>query len=112
MSQIPSFTGMISSGYMTVPTPAWTGGFSIASGSVTTEYHTPRNLPVETEKLLLFVLEALASPTERGLLTALRDNPTDQATRNAYIDYLEEQGRPTGVALLKNNFVPGGKTVQ
>ena len=100
MSQLPyGFQGYLASG--TLITPAWTQPEG---------WRDPYAVSLDTEKLLLFVLEALASHTERGLLAALRDNPNDQATRNAYIDYLQEQGRPTAVKLLQQKWTPGGKS--
>ena len=111
MSQLPGTNTSISIVSGAGPwTRGWTG--QLASGSVFA-FDQPRNTVVETEKLLLFVLEALTSPTERGLLAALRDNPNDVTVRAAYSDYLEEQGRPTGVNLIRNkNFTPGGKASQ
>lgn len=105
MSQLPLWTGMVASGMVGV------GHFpgSVSSGGVAV-FDTKPSHERDVENLLLFVLEALASHTERGLLAALRDNPNDQATRNAYIDYLQEQGRPTAVKLLQQKWTPGGKS--
>ena len=103
MSQLPPWMGMLGSGAVSV------GHFpgSVSSGAV---FDLKPSHERDVENLLLFVLEALVSSTERGLLHALRDNPNDQATRNAYIDYLQEQGRPTAVKLLQQKWTPGGKS--
>jgi uncharacterized protein (TIGR02996 family) len=58
-------------------------------------------------RLLLFVAEQLASPTERQLLRALRDAPTDAGLRGAYGDFLEEDNRPLAADLVRKGWTPG-----
>lgn len=57
----------------------------------------------------VFLCELLMSREEKGLFLSLIANPHDQATRNAYIDYLKEQDRSKSVDLLegRTGYVPG-----
>jgi len=56
-----------------------------------------------TPSQLHFLLELLMTREERQFLSALRANPTDQVTRNEYIDYLIEQGRDESAELIRLN---------
>ena len=55
----------------------------------------------------IFLLEMLASSQEKIFLRALQDDPNDAALKDAYHDWLLEQGRDTSAKLIKEGFVPG-----
>lgn len=56
---------------------------------------------------LRFLFELLMSRQELSLLDELRRNPSDQATRMAYQDFLSEAGRDQSASLVGGGFVPG-----
>lgn len=58
-------------------------------------------------KTALVLIEMFATPTELGLLKALRENPNDEASRRAYIDYLRDNGREGSADdIEKENWIP------
>ncbi len=68
---------------------------------------TPK-IVVQTDDL--FLIELMASPVERGFIQALHADPDDPVTRNAYADFLKEQGRHlTADRMLKGTLIPGGQ---
>ena len=50
---------------------------------------------------MIFLAELLVKSVEVGMIQALRENPSDNVTRNAYVDYLYEEGRPNTAELVK-----------
>ena len=58
---------------------------------------------------IVYLLELFTTTTERGLLTTLRENPEDQATRNALVDFLKEQGREASAIAVLAGYTPGGR---
>ena len=62
----------------------------------------------ESDRLALFSIEQRADATERGLLAALLADPASQYARNAYTDYLLEQGRSVSAEMVRNGWTPGG----
>lgn len=58
-------------------------------------------------KTALFLMEMFATPTELGLLKALREDPRDEASKRAYIDFLRENGREGSAdAIEKEHWIP------
>ena len=56
---------------------------------------------------VMWLLElCVHSDTERGLILALRKNPDDTATRAAYGDWLEEQGRMESAKNVMKGWTP------
>ncbi len=55
---------------------------------------------------LLFLFELLMRRDELSLLADLRKNRDDVATKNAYIDYLRDDGREESAKLLEKDYVP------
>lgn len=51
-----------------------------------------------------FLLEMMMSNMERGLYQALLENPYDQATRNAYVDFLKENNRHENAKQVAEGF--------
>ncbi len=62
-----------------------------------------------TNNQFVFLLELLIRDNnEKGLLQSLIQNPLDEATRNAYVDYLLDNDRPQSAELVrKGSFTPG-----
>ncbi len=54
-----------------------------------------------------FFVELLMSSQERIFLKALQDDPTDEALRAAYSDWLKENHRENGAKLIEEGYVPG-----
>lgn len=46
-------------------------------------------------------MELLMCPTEKGLFQALLEDPEDVDTRNAYVDFLKDQGRLCSARLVE-----------
>lgn len=59
------------------------------------------------DKEFYFILELLSTTTERGLVAALRENPQCVSTRNAYVDYLLEEGRISSAEYVREGWTPG-----
>ncbi len=57
---------------------------------------------------LVHLLELLMSPTERVFVFELKANPEDQLNRNAYHDWLLDQGRPMHAEQIKDGHTPFG----
>ena len=57
-----------------------------------------------------FILELVASSTERGLIKALHEKPDDEATRNAYVDFLLENSRDESAERVRKGYIPGLRT--
>lgn len=84
---------------------------AVLSGAIGPAGHLTEECRISAEET--FRLELMMSPTERGLLRSLQENHKDDATRNAYIDFLLEQGRPIGASLMRQKgFVPGATVCQ
>lgn len=56
----------------------------------------------------LFLYELLMDRVERSLLKALHANANDEATRNAYVDYLLDQGRTESAEMVRAGHIPAG----
>lgn len=59
-----------------------------------------------TYNQMLFLTELLTSNVEKSFIADLRVNPDDQATINAYVDWLTDNGREGTARLVKGGFIP------
>lgn len=78
------------------------------SGSGLVGYGPYQARTTDGERLLLFLIEMLAKEPERGLLYTCLADPADEQARLIYADYLDENGRTAGAAMLRNGWRPGG----
>lgn len=56
-----------------------------------------------------FLLDLMITPQEKSFISDLVENPDDASTRNAYVDYLKENGREGSADLVKDGYIPGHK---
>ena len=54
-----------------------------------------------------FLLDLMITSQEKSFIADLMRNPEDRSTRNAYVDYLKENGRETSADMVKEGYIPG-----
>ncbi len=55
---------------------------------------------------LIFLIERFMSPLERKMVDSLNENRGDKFSRDAYADWLQEQGFEWGSRLVREGYTP------
>jgi uncharacterized protein (TIGR02996 family) len=61
-----------------------------------------------TPQEFIYLTEMLMKPQERVFAHLLRTDPGDKLTRDAFADWLTDEGRPDAAQLVRGGFTPGG----
>jgi uncharacterized protein (TIGR02996 family) len=61
-----------------------------------------------TPQEFTYLTEMLMKPQERVFAHLLREDPGDKLTRDAFADWLTDEGRPDAARLVRAGFTPGG----